>query len=215
MARIPPDYSRETVVQAQGARWVVGVDEVGRGPLAGPVTAAAVRLDPARIPAGLADSKVLTARQRTRLAAEIMATAQVCVAHATVEEIDSLNILHAAMLAMRRAVQGLGQGVGQGFGQADFALIDGNRVPAGLPCAARAVIGGDAVCLSIAAASIVAKVARDRIMVDLAQQHPPYGWHTNAGYPTQAHLRALLDFGVTPWHRRSFRPVHNILYQDN
>jgi ribonuclease HII len=134
--------------------------------------------------------------------------AQVSVAHASVEEIDRLNILHAAMLAMRRAVEGLPAAPG-------LVLVDGNRVPPGLPCAAQAVVKGDALVLSIAAASIVAKVARDAIMVDLAQQFPAYGWDRNAGYPTRDHLQALLDFGVTPWHRRSFRPVHNILYQDN
>jgi len=207
MARIPPDFSREAAALAKGALWVVGVDEVGRGPLAGPVTAAAVRLDPARIPDGLADSKLLSERQRARIAADIHATAELCIAHASVEEIDALNILQASMLAMRRAISGLPR--------ADFALIDGNRLPDGLPMPARAVVKGDAVCLSIAAASIVAKVARDAIMVDLAQQYPPYGWDANAGYPTKRHLQALLDFGVTPWHRRSFRPVHNILYQDN
>ncbi len=207
MARIPPDFSKETEALSQGALWVVGVDEVGRGPLAGPVTAAAVRLDPARIPAGLADSKVLSARQRSRIAVEIHATAAVCIAHATVQEIDAMNILQASLLAMRRAISGLPS--------ADFALIDGNRVPAGLPFAARGIVKGDAVCLSIAAASIVAKVARDAIMVDLAQQYPAYGWDSNAGYPTKHHLRALLDFGATPLHRRTFRPVHNILYQGN
>lgn len=206
MARIPPDFSREATALAGGARWVVGVDEVGRGPLAGPVTAAAVRLDPARIPAGLADSKVLSHRQRQRIAAEIHAVASVTIAHASVQEIDALNILQASLLAMRRAVAGLPG--------ADFVLVDGNRVPQGLPMPARAVVRGDALCLSIAAASIVAKVARDAIMVDLAQQYPPYGWDANAGYPTRQHLQALLDFGVTPWHRRSFRPVHNILYQE-
>jgi len=207
MARIPPDYSRETAAMAQGARYVVGVEEVGRGPLAGPVTAAAVRLDPGRLPAGLADSKTLTADRRRGLAADIYATAAVSIAHASVAEIDGLNILHAAMLAMRRAVSGLSP--------ADFAVIDGNRLPEDLPCRALAVVGGDGTCLSVAAASIVAKVARDALMVDLAQHYPPYGWETNAGYPTARHLQALLDFGATPWHRRSFRPVHNILYQDN
>jgi len=189
-----------------GAFWVVGVDEVGRGPLAGPVTAAAVRLDPERVPSGLADSKVLTALQRNRIAADIHATAEVSIAHASVEEIDQINILQASLLAMRRAVAGLPR--------ADLAFIVGNRVPVGLPCRAEAVVRGDACCMSIAAASIVAKVARDAIMVDLAQQYPLYGWQSNAGYPTPQHLRALLDFGVTPWHRRSFGPVHNILYQD-
>lgn len=205
MARIPPSFLHETDILARGIVRVVGVDEAGRGPLAGPVTAAAVRLDPARIPKGLDDSKVLPAARREVLFAEIMELAEVSVAHATVEEIDRLNILRASHLAMERAVAALA---------ADHALIDGNMIPRGLACAATAIIKGDALCLSIAAASIVAKVTRDRIMVDLAQQHPGYGWETNAGYPTPDHLAALLDLGVTPWHRRSFRPVHNILYQD-
>ena len=206
MARILPDFQHETEALAAGARRVVGGDEVGRGPLAGPVTAAAVRLDPARIPDGLADSKALTAARREALFDEIMALAEVSVAHASVEEIDTLNILRASHLAMERAVAGLG---------ADHALIDGNLIPRGLACPATAIVKGDARCLSIAAASIVAKVTRDRIMVDLAQQHPGYGWEANAGYPTAAHLKALQILGVTPWHRRSFRPVHNILYQEN
>jgi ribonuclease HII len=201
---ITPDFRHETACHARGIVRVVGVDEVGRGPLAGPVTACAVRLDPARIPAGLADSKLLTAARREALYAEIVVVAEVSVAHATVEEIDALNILRASHLAMERAVAGLG---------ADHALIDGNMIPRGLACSATAIIKGDALCLSIAAASIVAKVTRDRIMVDLAQQHPGYGWEANAGYPTKAHLEALQNLGVTPWHRRSFKPVHNILYQ--
>lgn len=208
MTRPCPDFTREAAALAAGARIVAGVDEVGRGPLCGPVTAAAVVLDPARIPAGLADSKALSHARRVALATELAQVAQVSVAHASVEEIDRLNILHAAMLAMCRAVEGLPAAPG-------LVLVDGNRVPPGLPCAAEAVVKGDAQVLSIAAASIVAKVARDAIMVDLAQQFPAYGWDRNAGYPTRDHLQALLDFGVTPWHRRSFRPVHNILYQDN
>jgi ribonuclease HII len=132
--------------------------------------------------------------------------AEVSVAHASVQEIDTLNILRASHLAMERAVMGL---------RADHALIDGNLVPRELSCAATAIVKGDAKCLSIAAASIVAKVTRDQIMVDLAQQHPGYGWEANAGYPTQAHLEALRILGVTPWHRRSFKPVYNILYQGN
>jgi ribonuclease HII len=200
-----PDFSYETATLTAGASLVVGVDEAGRGPLAGPVTACAVRLDPDRIPKGLHDSKLLTAARREALFHEITATATICVAHATVEEIDTLNILRASHLAMERAVAGL---------SADHALIDGNMIPRGLGCKATAIVKGDAKCLSIAAASIVAKVTRDRIMVDLAQQHPGYGWEVNAGYPTKAHLTALLNLGVTPWHRRSFRPVHNILYQE-
>ena len=206
MAALIPDFSHETDVLARGALRVVGVDEVGRGPLAGPVTACAVRLDPSRIPAGLRDSKALTAARREALCAEIMAVAEVSVAHASVQEIDTLNILRASHLAMERAVAGL---------QADHALIDGNLIPRGLGCAATAIVKGDAKCLSIAADSIVAKVTRDRIMVDLAQQHPGYGWEANAGYPTKAHLEALQTLGVTAWHRRSFKPVHNILYQEN
>ena len=201
-----PDFAFETAALSRGLTVVVGVDEVGRGPLAGPVTAAAVRLL-GRIPAGLADSKALTAVRREALFAEIMDCAEVCVAHASVEEIDTLNILRASHLAMERAVAGLAT-------RPDHALIDGNMIPRALCCGAEAIVKGDALCLSIAAASIIAKVTRDRIMVDLAQQHPGYGWEVNAGYPTPAHLEALLNLGVTPHHRRSFKPVHNILYQD-
>jgi ribonuclease HII len=205
MACTAPDFTHETLVRSHGALRVAGVDEVGRGPLAGPVTACAVVLDPARIPEGLADSKTLTAARREELFVQIMAVAEVSIAHATVEEIDALNILRASHLAMERALAAL---------SADHALIDGNLLPRGLTCKATAIVGGDALCLSIAAASIVAKVTRDRIMVDLAQQHPGYGWETNAGYPTKAHLAALQNLGVTPWHRRSFQPVHNMLYQE-
>ncbi|MES2916694.1 MAG: ribonuclease HII [Pseudomonadota bacterium] len=206
MAVLIPDFAHETEAYARGAVRVVGVDEVGRGPLAGPVTACAVRLDPDHIPSGLRDSKLLGAARREVLFDAIMALAEVSVAHASVEEIDALNILRASHLAMERAVAGLA---------ADHALVDGNLVPRGLDCTATAIVKGDAKCLSIAAASIVAKVTRDRIMVDLAQQHPGYGWEANAGYPTQAHLAALRNLGVTAWHRRSFKPVHNILYQGN
>ena len=205
MIKLGPDFSHESAALLQGAAFVVGVDEVGRGPLCGPVTAAAVRLDPDRIPPGLADSKTLTAARRERLFNDLQSVAQIAVAHASVEEIDSLNILRASHLAMERAVAALG---------ADFALIDGNLIPRNLPCRGVAIVKGDAKSLSIAAASICAKVTRDRIMVDLAQQYPGYGWEVNAGYPTQAHLSALLNLGVTPVHRRSFKPVHNILYQE-
>lgn len=205
MPRQLPDFTFEAAALARGAVFIVGVDEVGRGPLAGPVTAAAVRLDPVRIPQGLADSKVLSAPRREALAASIRTSAAVSLAHASVDEIDRLNILHASHLAMSRAVAGLPA--------ADHALIDGNRVPPGLPCEAVAIVKGDARCLSIAAASIVAKVARDALMVDLAQQFPGYEWERNAGYPTKAHLAALRNLGVTPHHRRSFAPVHNLLWQ--
>jgi ribonuclease HII len=207
MAKIIADYQFEAAALARGLGPVAGVDEVGRGPLAGPVTAAAVVLDLARMPAGLADSKALTAARRERLFAEIMASAVVSVAHASVEEIDTLNILRASHLAMERAVAGLAVVPG-------FVLVDGNLIPAGLQGRAEAIVKGDARSWSIAAASIIAKVTRDRIMVDLAQQHPGYGWEGNAGYPTKQHLEALQNLGVTPWHRRSFKPVHNMLYQE-
>ncbi|ESW62389.1 MAG: ribonuclease HII [Rhodobacter sp. CACIA14H1] len=203
----PPSFAYEQAAIDRGLAFVVGVDEVGRGPLAGPVTAAAVRLDPQAIPDGLADSKALTAARRDALYTAILACADVCVAHASVREIDDLNILNASHLAMERAVHGLST-------KPHHALIDGNRIPRSLACSAEAIVKGDALCLSIAAASIVAKVTRDRIMVDLAQQYPGYGWEVNAGYPTPAHLQALLDLGITPHHRRSFKPVHNILYQE-
>lgn len=197
-----PDYSFETAARGRGLIRVAGLDEVGRGPLAGPVTAAAVILDPDRIPQGLRDSKQLTAARRTALAAEIIAVAQVSVAHATVEEIDQMNILRASWLAMERAAAGLA---------ADHHLIDGNKIPVALQGRAEWIVKGDARCLSIAAASIVAKVTRDLIMVDLAQQHPGYGWDRNAGYPTPEHLAALKNLGVTPAHRRSFAPVYKML----
>ena len=202
-----PDFSYEQEAVAQGALRVAGVDEVGRGPLAGPVTAAAVVLDPARIPEGLNDSKKLTAKRRAALHDQIMDCAEVSVAHASVEEIDELNILHAAHLAMERALAGLPN-------PPDFALIDGNMIPNDLTTPARAVIKGDALSVSISAASIVAKIRRDRIMWDLAQQFPGYGWETNAGYGSKSHIAALRNLGATPHHRRSFKPVHNILYQE-
>lgn len=207
MPPLPPDYTFETEACSLGCIRIAGVDEVGRGPLAGPVLAAAVILDPERIPDGLNDSKMLTAKRREALDVSIRETAVFAIGIASVEEIDAINILNASHLAMVRAIAALPVA-------ADHLLIDGNRMPPGLPCAARTIIGGDALCLSIAAASIVAKVARDRIMVDLAQQHPGYGWERNAGYATADHREALKNLGVTAAHRRSFAPVHNILYQD-
>ncbi|MEO8241560.1 MAG: ribonuclease HII [bacterium] len=200
-----PNFDFELAALARGLIRVAGIDEVGRGPLAGPVTACAVVLNPARIPEGLRDSKQMTAARRTEVAAEIMAMAEVSIAHATVAEIDALNILHASMLAMERAAASL---------TADHHLIDGNRIPRGMKGRAEWIIKGDARSLSIAAASIVAKVTRDLLMVDLAQQHPGYGWERNAGYPTAEHRAALEKLGVTPAHRRSFAPVHKMLWQD-
>ena len=196
-----PDYSFE----AQLGGRVAGVDEVGRGPLAGPVTAAAVVLDPAAIPQGLNDSKKLTAKRRNALLEGLLESAEVSLGWASVEEIDRLNIRNATFLAMRRALAGLAP--------VDHALIDGNALPPDLPCPATTIIKGDGRSLSIAAASIVAKVRRDAEMMALSRQFPGYGWERNAGYPTAEHKQALQDLGVTPHHRRSFKPVHNILYQ--
>jgi len=201
----PPDLSFETAARGRGALRIAGVDEVGRGPLAGPVTAAAVILHPARIPEGLQDSKLLTAPVRERLAVQIIAASEVAVAHASVHEIETLNILRASHLAMCRAIAQLSP---------DYAIVDGNALPADLGCPGEAVVRGDGRCLSVAAASIVAKVARDRIMVDLAQQHPGYGWETNSGYSTKRHILALNEFGATAHHRRTFAPVYNILCRE-
>lgn len=198
-----PDFSFEQNLSARGAIRIAGVDEVGRGPLAGPVTAAAVILDPSNIPDGLNDSKALTKRKLAILEPLILDAAEVSIAHATVEEIDEINILQASHLAMERAVAGLGV--------VDHALIDGNKIPLDLKCSATSVIKGDSRSLSIAAASIVAKMCRDRIMVELAQHYPGYGWETNAGYGSKSHISALQNLGVTPHHRRSFKPVHNML----
>ena len=190
-----PDLSLESSLGGV----VCGVDEAGRGPLAGPVAAAAAILDPARIPEGIDDSKRLAPARRAALAAALHADAIVAVGVASVAEIDRRNILGATMLAMRRAVAGLPRAP-------DLALIDGNRAPE-LACAARAVVGGDRRSLSIAAASIVAKTRRDRIMAALARDWPEYGWERNAGYPTREHLAALARFGPSPHHRAAFAPV--------
>ncbi|MCX7558039.1 ribonuclease HII [Sulfitobacter sp. F26204] len=199
-----PDFEFERAAMAQGFARIAGVDEVGRGPLAGPVTAAAVVLDPLRIPEGLNDSKRLTKRARARLYEEISEVAEVSIAHASVEEIDALNILRASHLAMIRALEGLKT-------PADYALVDGNMLPQDLVMPAQAIIKGDARSQSISAASIMAKVCRDCVMLSLAQQHPGYGWETNMGYGSKSHMNALQNLGVTPHHRRSFKPVHNML----
>ena len=199
-----PDFSFEQAAKARGFLQIAGVDEVGRGPLAGPVVAAAVILDPANIPAGLNDSKKLTAKKRDALYDELLAVADVSIAEATVAEIDTHNILRASHLAMERAVAGLRH-------PPDHCLIDGNMIPRGLTIPATTVVKGDARSVSIAAASIAAKIARDAIMRDLAQHFPGYGWETNQGYPSKSHISALQAIGVTPHHRKSFKPVYNIL----
>lgn len=182
-----------------------GVDEAGRGPIAGPVVAAAVILDPDNAPIGLNDSKKLSEAKRETLFAAITAHAQYGIGEASVAEIDEINILQASLLAMRRAVAALPI-------QPATALIDGNKLP-DLPMAAHALVKGDARSLSIAAASILAKVTRDRQMVEMHKAFPDFGFAQHKGYPTPAHLSALATFGLTPHHRRTFRPIHNILCQ--
>jgi len=182
-----------------------GVDEAGRGPLAGPVMAAAVILDPMRPIAGLADSKKLSERRRAALETEIKEKALAwAVARAEVEEIDTLNILHASLLAMRRAVAEL-------VPAPLLALIDGNRCPSPLSCRAEAIVRGDQTVPAISAASILAKVARDRELHALEELYPGYGFAKHKGYPTKEHLAALEMLGVTPIHRRSFDPVRRML----
>lgn len=199
-----PDYRLEQALLSKGLLSVAGVDEAGRGPLAGPVVAAAVRFDPDFIPEGLNDSKKLSSKKRLELFEAIQSVADCSIAQASVAEIDEINILRASHLAMVRAVEGLKSAP-------SHVLIDGNMVPNDLEIAATPVVKGDGKSLSIAAASILAKVARDKIMVDLAQHHPGYGWEKNAGYPTKSHISALEQLGITPHHRVSFKPVHNIL----
>jgi ribonuclease HII len=183
---------------------VAGVDEAGRGPLAGPVVAAAVILDELQPISGLADSKVLTALKRERLFDEIRAKALCChIACASVEEIDRLNILQATMLAMRRAVEGLRLVPAR-------VLVDGNRIPV-MSIPATAIVKGDALVQSISAASILAKVHRDRLCQELDAQHPDYGFATHKGYPTAEHLEALRRHGACPAHRRSFGPVREVV----
>ena len=202
-ARARPDLSLE---RAAGGR-VAGVDEAGRGPWAGPVVAAAVVFGPAGPPrhlcATITDSKLLKAEQRTALQPAILASADAAVGVATVAEIDSMNILHATLLAMRRAVARLAS-------MPDLVLVDGNRAPC-LPCPVQTVVGGDHKSLSIAAASILAKVERDRLMLRLAADHPGYGWERNAGYGTAEHRAALARLGPCVHHRRSFRPIRELL----
>lgn len=189
---------------ARAVELVAGIDEAGRGPLAGPVVAAAVVLHPRRPIDGLADSKTLTAARRAALEADIKTRAlSWAVAAAEVAEIDQLNILGATMLAMRRAVDALRPAPAR-------ALVDGNRVPA-LPCPAEAVVGGDALHAAISAASILAKESRDRRMRALARAWPQYGFERHKGYPTRAHLEALQRHGASRHHRLSFAPVRRVV----
>ena len=182
---------------------LAGVDEAGCAPLAGPVVAAAVVLDRIKFPRGIDDSKALPAKTRELICERLYKVARVGVGIATVEEIDTINIYWARMLAMSRAVEALG------FDPA-WVLVDGNACPR-WDRPSKAIVAGDAKCRSIAAASIVAKVTRDRIMADYAREHPGYGWETNKGYGTPEHCRALDTLGVTPLHRRSFAPVRQLM----
>ena len=183
---------------------IAGVDEAGRGPLAGPVVAAAVILDDLHPIPGLADSKKLTALKRERLFDQIRAKALCCsIAEATVEEIDTLNILQATLLAMQRAVIGLRL-------KPSKVLVDGNQLPV-LDVLAEAIVKGDSKVQAISAASILAKVHRDRLCLTMHAQYPEYSFHLHKGYGTAAHLAALQEFGASPWHRKSFSPVAQVL----
>jgi ribonuclease HII len=198
-----PDFSFEQEVPTP----VAGIDEAGRGPWAGPVVAAAVILDPHNFPAGLNDSKKLSARKRESLFDELQNCAQIGVGLASVEEIDNINILQATFLAMQRAVDNLPA-------KPAFLLVDGNqKPPIDLPL--KTITKGDSRSFSIAAASIIAKNHRDSLMRELAKTYPDYGWEKNAGYGTAQHRDALNLVGITPHHRRSFAPIRKILTQDS
>ena len=192
-----PDFELENALHVEGYQIVCGVDEAGRGPLCGPVFAAACILPDGYLPEGLNDSKKLTPKKREKLFDEIRANAiSYCIASASVEEIDSLNILEADLLAMRRAIDGLSQ-------KPDIALIDGN-IARDFQIPAKAIIGGDAKSPSIAAASILAKVARDRDCMELDQLYPQYGIAKHKGYGTKQHMDALRTYGPSPIHRKQF-----------
>ena len=212
MAPKTASFDLERAAGAERGRLVVGVDEVGRGPWAGPVVAAAAWLDMARLPAdmaaGLRDSKTLSAAARTAAREVVADYGRVALGQASVAEIDRLNILRASLLAMARAVTALAVQLPR---PPDWVLVDGNRLPDDLPCPGQAVIKGDQLSHSIAAAAIAAKCARDAEMARLDTLHPGYGWARNAGYGTAEHRAGLARLGVTPHHRRSFRPIRALL----
>jgi ribonuclease HII len=204
--RPPPPADHDEYPSAEG-RLVAGVDEAGRGPLAGPLAVAAVILDPDRPIAGLNDSKKLSEARREALYPQIIERALAwCVVLVEPAEIDLLNIFQATMAGMSRAIAGLSPA-------AQHALIDGNKLPRDLPCPGRAIVGGDALEPAISAASILAKVTRDRLMVAFDATHPGYGFAVHKGYPTPAHLAALRRLGPCPQHRHSFAPVRSMLAQ--
>ena len=198
-----PDFTREIRLASEFDGLVAGVDEAGRGPWAGPVVAAAVILDESAIPTGLNDSKKLTEMRREQLFAPIRASALVGIGIIDVNIIDRDNILNATLQAMTLAIDHLPT-------HPAIALIDGNRCPQ-LSCPAKALVKGDALSLSIAAASIIAKVTRDRIMREIAKEYPQYGFEKHKGYGTKAHQEALFVHGVSPHHRRSFKPIRNLI----
>jgi ribonuclease HII len=200
---LEPDFSFELAARAQGFSWVCGIDEAGRGPLAGPVVAAAVVLDPDNIPRGLNDSKKLDAETREALYGELVKSAKIGVGIGDHLRIDRDNILATTLWAMAEAVQNLNEAP-------HYALVDGNRAPK-LSCGVQTIIAGDARCLSIAAASIIAKVTRDRIMVALHDEFPGYGFASHKGYGTPFHHAALNELGPCIHHRRSFAPVALLL----
>lgn len=193
-----PDRTHHDAASSSGHTRICGVDEAGRGPLAGPVVCAAVILDASDVPDGLNDSKALSPIRRERLLNALLPRAKIAISVVEPPEVDALNILWASMIGMARAVREL---------DADYALIDGNRLPPDLSCRGEAIIKGDAKSLSIAAASIVAKVTRDRLMIEADRSYPGYGFAGHKGYPTRAHLDALERLGPSPIHRRSFAPV--------
>ncbi|MFV0367905.1 MAG: ribonuclease HII [Hyphomicrobiaceae bacterium] len=199
-SRLTPTFELESVELALGGGPIVGIDEAGRGPWAGPVVAAAVILDPDNIPLGINDSKALDADDREALYSRITANATAyAIAIADPERIDRDNILNATLWAMKEAASKLNP-------KPRLALVDGNKLPR-LTCPARAIVKGDAKCLSIAAASILAKVTRDRIMIEMGREFPAYGFERHKGYGTPEHKQAIQRLGVTPHHRRSFKPV--------
>ena len=205
-----PDYSFEKQVKENGYKIVCGLDEAGRGPWAGPVTAAAVVLDPASLSCDLLnqldDSKKIKSAQRQAIFDEIHSKVIYGIGQASAEEIDDINILQATFLAMRRALKALGV-------VPDYALVDGNKLP-GFNCASEAIVKGDSKSYTIAAASIIAKVTRDSNMVILSRQFPGYGWERNYGYGTKEHQAALASLGVTSAHRKSYAPIRKILGQE-
>jgi ribonuclease HII len=203
-AKPAPCFDFEAAMMDEYQGPVAGIDEAGRGPWAGPVVVAAVILDPGRIPDGLNDSKLMTPDARADRYEAIMATAIVSVVIGHVRRIDRDNILQASLWGMRAAYRGLGVPAG-------CALIDGNIIPRRFPCRARAIVGGDGLSLSVAAASIVAKVTRDRLMVKLARRYRRYAWESNKGYGTPEHAAAIEKHGVCTHHRRSFSPIERAL----